>query len=276
MESSVRDSLRALILRFGQSLSEDPSRCEAMLRDLCGQHRREIAVLIRALKQRVAADLLATSAGLPAPMLLGRLRKRLEDEEAMTAEAAQWAVETWAVALGVIDAPAPVQPLPPKPRQSEQVQPERSKPPPKTQTPTPVPPAPSGLPDLHGRTAAEAQAIQKAAAQRLGRSVVFRDPGIQIRVKERVKTGERKRWFSDPEPLLRGAGGREDRRAARTGHHPRRALPDGLAGRRAGAGQSGRPAALGGGRGLRFGPVRRDLRRLGRLRSGRRLHPSAR
>jgi len=94
MESSVRDHLRALILRFGPSLSEDPSRCEAMLRDLCGQHKREITVLIRALKQRVATDRLATSAGLPALMVCGRLRQRLEDDEA------------WALALGVNDAPA--------------------------------------------------------------------------------------------------------------------------------------------------------------------------
>jgi len=108
MESTVRDSLRALIVRYGHALSEDPPRCEAMLRDLCGQHKREITVLIRALKQRVATDLLATSTGLPVPLLLGRLRKRLEDEEAMTAEAAQWAVETWALALGVIDAPIPI------------------------------------------------------------------------------------------------------------------------------------------------------------------------
>jgi len=55
-------------VRFGQALSEDPCRCEALLRDLCGQHKREITVLIRALKQRVATDLLGASAGLPTPL----------------------------------------------------------------------------------------------------------------------------------------------------------------------------------------------------------------
>ena len=108
MEPRVRDSLRQLIVRYGHALCEDPPRCEAMLRDLCGQHKREITVLIRALKQRVATDLLATSAGLPVPMLLGRLRQRLEDEEAMTAEAAHWAVETWAMALGIVAEPVPM------------------------------------------------------------------------------------------------------------------------------------------------------------------------
>jgi formylglycine-generating enzyme required for sulfatase activity len=108
MEPTVRDALRQLIVRFDHALCDDPPRCEAALRDLCGQHKREISVLIRALKLRVATDLLATSAGLPVPMVLGRLRKRLEDEEAMTAEAAHWAVETWAMALGIVAEPVPM------------------------------------------------------------------------------------------------------------------------------------------------------------------------
>jgi formylglycine-generating enzyme required for sulfatase activity len=106
MESTVRSTLRALIVRFGHALCDDPRRCEAMLRDLCGQHKREVFILVSALRQRVAIDLLAGS-GLPPSLMIGRLRKRLEDELALTAEAAQWTVETWAVALGVIVEPSP-------------------------------------------------------------------------------------------------------------------------------------------------------------------------
>jgi formylglycine-generating enzyme required for sulfatase activity len=108
MEPKVRDTLNALIVRYGHALSEDPPRCEAMLRDLCGQHKREIFILVNALKQRVAADLLGGNGGLPAPLMIGRLRKRLEDELALTAEAAHWAVETWALALRVIAGPVPL------------------------------------------------------------------------------------------------------------------------------------------------------------------------
>jgi hypothetical protein len=56
----------------------------------------------------VADDLLKTSASVPQSILLARLHKRLEEELAMTAEAAHWAVETWALALGVITQPLPV------------------------------------------------------------------------------------------------------------------------------------------------------------------------
>jgi len=111
MEPSVRDTLRQLIARYGHSLCDDPRRCEAMLRDLCGQHKREVFILVSALKQRVAADLLGGSGGLPTPLLLGRLRKRLEDELALTGEAAHWAVETWALALGIIAETSPRAPV---------------------------------------------------------------------------------------------------------------------------------------------------------------------
>lgn len=110
MEPKVRDSLRQLIVRYGHVLCDDPPRCEAMLRDLCGPYKREVNCLIIALKQRIAADLLAGSAGLPAPLLLDRLSKRLEDELGLMTETAHWAVETWALALGVIAEPSALGP----------------------------------------------------------------------------------------------------------------------------------------------------------------------
>jgi formylglycine-generating enzyme required for sulfatase activity len=136
MEPSVRDTLAALIARYGHALSEDPPRCEAMLRDLCGQHKREIFILVNALKQRVAADLLTGGGGLPTVLLLGRLRQRLEDELALTSEAAQWAVDTWALALGVIAGPVIV----PVPTLTPAAAPQPSpKPAAKETQPTPLP-----------------------------------------------------------------------------------------------------------------------------------------
>jgi formylglycine-generating enzyme required for sulfatase activity len=115
MEPTVRDTLRQLIVQHGRVLCEDPPRCETMLRDLCGQHQPEIALLISALQQRVPAALLANAAGLPPQILVDQLRQRLTKELFLTAEAAQWAVETWAVALGVIAEPAPEPAAAPQP-----------------------------------------------------------------------------------------------------------------------------------------------------------------
>src|SRR5262249_6308807 len=96
------------IVTYGRSLCDDPQRCAGLLSDFCGQHRREIHVLVNALKERVAVDMLSSSASsLPPAVLLTRLTKRLQDNLGMAEDAAQWAVDSWALALGVIASPRP-------------------------------------------------------------------------------------------------------------------------------------------------------------------------
>jgi len=108
MNDEPRQKLRELILEHGRSLCTDPRRCEALLKDYCGTYKREIFVLVAALKNRVADDLLKSSAGMPPAIVMGRLQRRLEDELALSADAAHWAVESWALALGFITQSVPV------------------------------------------------------------------------------------------------------------------------------------------------------------------------
>lgn len=102
MNDVPRDTLRELIARHGPGLLSDAKRCEGLLRDLCGAHRREINTLISALKERVPLDLLAAQSTIPRGLLLARLTRRLEDQLALTEGAARWAVDSWALALGVV------------------------------------------------------------------------------------------------------------------------------------------------------------------------------
>ncbi len=103
-----RQTLSKIIAKHGTSLCSDARRCEALLRDLCPPYRREINVLIRALEEGVAVELLALRKGqnrqgqMPLEMLLARLVNRLQDHLALTGEAARWAVDSWALALGVV------------------------------------------------------------------------------------------------------------------------------------------------------------------------------
>lgn len=102
-----RQVLRQLIAQHGPPLIEDPRRCEALLRDLCGPHRRAINVLVAALKERVPADLLTSQDSVPKQMLLMQLTRRLCDDLALAEDAARWAVDTWALAVGIeIEVPA--------------------------------------------------------------------------------------------------------------------------------------------------------------------------
>jgi glucose/arabinose dehydrogenase len=102
MHDEPRRTLAALITHYGRALCDDPRRTEALLRDLCPEHRREVNVLVSGLRERVPVDLLAPSDGLPSAVLLGRLAQRLEDHVGLAPAAARWAVESWALALDVV------------------------------------------------------------------------------------------------------------------------------------------------------------------------------
>ncbi len=108
MNDLPRQKLCELIDQYGHSLCDDPRRCGALLKDYCGQYKQEIFVLVNALEKRVAEELINTSANIPQSITLARLIRRLEDELGLTEAAAKWAVESWAIALGVIVEPTQV------------------------------------------------------------------------------------------------------------------------------------------------------------------------
>ena len=102
MNNLPREKLSRLIGQYGSSLCDDPRRCEGLLRDLCGEYKREINLLISAMKEQVPANLLSSKGSIPWESLLNRLTRRLQDNLGLTEEAASWTVESWALALGVI------------------------------------------------------------------------------------------------------------------------------------------------------------------------------
>lgn len=107
MNDTPRHTLARIIAEHGRGICDAPKRVEALLKDLCGAHRREINIIMGALDERIAADLMAagdssSSSAVPGEALLARLAARLRDNLAYTAEAALWGVETWAFALGLL------------------------------------------------------------------------------------------------------------------------------------------------------------------------------
>ena len=102
MNNVPRQTLRLIINKYGQDLCGDRRRCEGLLKDLCGEYRREINVLTSALEERVPLDLLAAERSMPHELLLTKLTKRLEENLGLTGEASRWAVNSWALALGIL------------------------------------------------------------------------------------------------------------------------------------------------------------------------------
>ena len=216
MNDAPRQTLRELIARHGQSLCSDARRCEGLLRDHCGEHRREVNLLVSALRERVPLDLLAAQGSVPRGLLLTRLARRLEDQMSVTAEAARWAVDSWALALGVAtdaevaerereyaraeprtpppatadDARKGTQGQPQAPRTAPAPQPQQkarpprqpppARPPQPTQAPAPLPPARPPArrnPFAWPRSNAPAQP-QPDPAFTQGRPDYFRPPGL--------------------------------------------------------------------------------------------------
>jgi hypothetical protein len=88
----VEEKLRSLIERYGTSLCSEPKRLEALLRDYCPHNKREVNVLLAALREQVPAELLSST--VPPALLHGWLIARLVEDVAMADEAAQWAVNS--------------------------------------------------------------------------------------------------------------------------------------------------------------------------------------
>lgn len=98
-----RLALVDLVQQFGFDIVSDAARCGGLLRDLCAYDRRQVNLLVSAVRERVPTDLRA-SAGVPPAMLYATLVNRLHENLGLDVELSMWAIETWAVALGM---PAP-------------------------------------------------------------------------------------------------------------------------------------------------------------------------
>lgn len=105
MHDRPRQALRRLIAEYGRALADEPPRLTSFLRDECGEHKAEIHVLVEAARAHVPDDL-AAAQGEPVDIVVRRLAQRLVAEHGTTAEAASWAVASWAIALGRLDAAA--------------------------------------------------------------------------------------------------------------------------------------------------------------------------
>ncbi|MBY0527024.1 MAG: DUF4339 domain-containing protein [Gemmataceae bacterium] len=101
MNEVARQTLARIVTQYGQEVAADPRRCEGLLRDLCGDARREISLLVTAVKERIVFDL-QTGAGVPAEVLVSRAIKKMHNNAGIAEDLARWAVESWALALGVV------------------------------------------------------------------------------------------------------------------------------------------------------------------------------
>ncbi len=104
MRDFPRQKLGELIATYGSSLCDNPMRCRSLLLDSSSNYQLEVDVLINALEEGIVPELRQSTGSMPYVQLLARAARRLQDRRGMTDVAARWAVNSWALALGIISA----------------------------------------------------------------------------------------------------------------------------------------------------------------------------
>jgi WD40 repeat protein len=177
-----RQKLGEIMATYGRSLCDDPRRCEGLLRDFCGQYRGEIHALVGALKERVAADLLASKDTLPHEVLLARLTRRLCDNLALSQEAARWAVESWGMALGVlsIEDLQEQSPPPPSPPDRGSASPNHGSQSGVPPLPAPSPPAQAAPPSAKAPSTPRSQSTQTSQQSSAAGTAPTSEPSAEL------------------------------------------------------------------------------------------------
>ena len=101
MPDIPRQQLTYILMQFGRSICNDPKRCEALLKDLCPNHKREVNLLLAALREGVVKELLNASPLVPIESTINRLTLKMHNNLGTDKLLAQWAVESWALVLGI-------------------------------------------------------------------------------------------------------------------------------------------------------------------------------
>ncbi len=104
MNDLPRKRLSEIICDYGKSVCHDPKRVKGLLLDLCGDHRREISALTIAHSEGFVSKLLSAGNVTPELTILN-LAKQLQQCVPIDDAAALWAIESWALALNIIEQP---------------------------------------------------------------------------------------------------------------------------------------------------------------------------
>ena len=88
-----REKLREILARTGEAVLQDSERCEGLLKDHCGGHRKEISAIVGALEERIPLELRSSwQTAMTPEAMRARLVQRLQDNRGLAPDIADWAV----------------------------------------------------------------------------------------------------------------------------------------------------------------------------------------
>ena len=100
MKTAYRKSLFLLVNKHSTKICNSPGRCEALMRDFCGRESLELNLLITALKGGIPEEMLSLG-NRSLQYILLNMPMKLIHNNGLSKKNARWAIESWAIALGI-------------------------------------------------------------------------------------------------------------------------------------------------------------------------------
>ncbi|HPD39135.1 MAG TPA: SUMF1/EgtB/PvdO family nonheme iron enzyme [Mesotoga infera] len=102
MNNEARKQLIEIVKRYGIKILDEPRKVEGLLKDFCGDCKKEIFSIVNALKERAGNDLMNSSKSNTVKITIGRLSSKMQSDLGMSEEVAVWSIESIAIALGIM------------------------------------------------------------------------------------------------------------------------------------------------------------------------------
>ena len=78
MKDEARKQLVEIVKRYGIKILDEPRKVEGLLRDFCGDCKKEIFSIVNALKEGAGNDLMNSSKSNTVKITIGRLNSKIE------------------------------------------------------------------------------------------------------------------------------------------------------------------------------------------------------
>ncbi|MCU0685136.1 MAG: zinc finger Ran-binding domain-containing protein [Polyangiaceae bacterium] len=99
LPASPRQVLSELLRRHGEEIMTDPRRCGSLL---AADYHRQVSYLVAALEERIPQRLVVESTMAPVEAVVRAMADELGRRRELPATSALYAVESWAIALGLL------------------------------------------------------------------------------------------------------------------------------------------------------------------------------
>ncbi|HEU4411606.1 MAG TPA: hypothetical protein VFS43_40555 [Polyangiaceae bacterium] len=99
---SPREALRELLRRHGEEVMTDPRRCSSLL---AADYHRQVSYLVAALEERIPQRMVVEASAAPIEIVVLAMADELGKRRELPGASALHAVESWAIALGLLAPP---------------------------------------------------------------------------------------------------------------------------------------------------------------------------